>query len=348
MISSTHTTPSPAPGRHAPAWPASLYVVGGRQRGARPLHAATRDWYHYERGVILRVEQPAAAGATVASCLEYVSPPEVCAPEEPAILFKSCTVRQGKLYACTQTEVLIYSLPGFTREHYISLPCFNDLHHVVPTPAGTLLVANSGLDMALELSLEGDVLHEWSALGEDPWTRFTRHLDYRRLSTKPHASHPNQIFLLDEEVWVTRFQQRDAYSLSRPGRRIAISIERPHDGHLHAGRLYFTTVDGHVVVVNPGSLAVEEIINLPAIHGDTLLGWCRGVLVHGDLAWVGFSRLRPTRFREHVSWAKNSFRREMPTHLSLYDLARRRCLATVEVEAHGLNAIFSIVPAEAG
>ncbi len=321
----------------------SLYVTGGRQRAERPLTASASDWYEYQQGLILEVVPETGA---VYQRVEYVSPPAACAEENPQILFKSGTVLDDRLYVCTQTELLIYALPEFRQAGYLSLPCFNDLHHVRPTPAGTLLVANSGLDMVLELTPGGGVINEWSVLGEEPWDRFSRAIDYRKgISTKPHTAHPNHIFMLGDDIWVTRFQQQDAICLTRPNRRIQIGIERVHDGALHQGRLFFTTVDGHVVIANPASLKIEEIVDLNTMHStDTLLGWCRGILVDGEKAWVGFSHIRPTKLRENLAWVMRGFRQVLPTRVACYDLVRRRCVAEIDLQEYGLNAVFSIFP----
>jgi hypothetical protein len=322
---------------------ASLYVTGGEQREQRPLLADSNDWYEYRRGLILEVFPRTGE---VRERVSYVSPPEHCAAERPQILFKSGSRRGDRLFVTTQTEVLVYALPDFTQVGVISLPCFNDVHHVHPTRAGTLLVANSGLDMALELSASGAVLREWSTLGEEPWARFSRAIDYRKgVSTKPHRSHPNYVFTVGDEPWATRFQQQDAISLADPARQIPIGIERVHDGSLYGGLLYFTTVNGRVVVVEPRSLRIEAVIDLSELHPpDTLLGWCRGILVQGDLAWVGFSTIRPTKFRENVAWVARRFRQVLPTRIACYDLARARFLGAVDLQAHGLNAVFSILP----
>src|SRR5262249_12030981 len=150
--------------------------------------------------------------------LEYISPPEVCPPDFPAVLFKSSTIAGNKFYTCTSTEVLVYELPGFRLLHYISLPCFNDLHHASPTSGGIILVAVTGLALVVEVSTSGELVREWSVLGQDTWSKFSRATDYRLVpTTKPHSSHPNHVFELNGEVWVTRFQQRDAICLTKPG-----------------------------------------------------------------------------------------------------------------------------------
>ena len=320
----------------------SLYVVGGQQRAPRSLLSGTAAWYDYQKGLILEV-CPSQHSAD--RRVEYVSPLDVRGADDP-VLFKSATLTGDVLYVCTQTEVLLYRVPAFERIGYMSLPCFNDVHHVRPSPEGDLLIANSGLDMVLQVTLAGQVVREWNVLGEDPWKRFSRTIDYRKgVDTKPHRSHPNYLFCLGSDVWVTRFQQRDAICLTAPGRTISIGLERVHDGLVHDGLIYFTTVDGHVVIVSASNLQIEEVVNLTSMHeADVVLGWTRGIMIDGSKIWVGFSRLRPTRFRENVSWVTHGFKRMRPTHLGCYDLITRECLGEIDMEPHGLNAIFSILP----
>ena len=319
-----------------------LYVIGGF---SKPGGFGPGDRRPFQRGVILEVDTETGDAETR---VEYVSPPEVC-PEDPMILFKACTLEGDKLYACTQTEVLIYSFPDFEQIGYLSLPCFNDLHHVRPTLEGSLLVVNTGLDMVVDVTLEGEILREWNVLGEDPWERFSKEIDYRKVpSTKPHKAHPNYTFYLGEDLWVTRFEQRDAVCLTKAGGRIPIGIEIPHDGIRSDGLIYFTTVDGHVVVADEADQRVRDVVDLNSIHGNNkTLGWCRGLMVNGGKVWVGFSRLRPTRFRETLSWVKHGFTsvgtyNTLPTHIACYDLSARKCLQEIDVESSGISAVFSI------
>ncbi|HEY1658748.1 MAG TPA: hypothetical protein VGG14_10410 [Candidatus Sulfotelmatobacter sp.] len=327
-----------------------IYVIGGELR--RSVFRKLAEWQSSKKGVILQINSEKKTSHT---CVEYISPAEVCAATLPAVLFKSAFLLENKLFTCTSTEVLVYELPSFRLLHYISLPCFNDLHHVYPTPGGTLLVAVTGLDMVVEVSTTGAVLQQWNVLGEEPWQRFSRDIDYRTIATtKPHHSHPNHIFQLDDEIWVTRFEQRDAVSLTRPGRRIDISIQRPHDGHVLGDSIYFTTVDGHIVLANRKTLRVETTFDLTKMGGPAgqILGWCRGLLFIAEhLVWVGFTRVRPTRFRENLAWAKNggSYKQlHRETHLGLYDLQRGACLDEIALEPHGIGVVFSLFPAVAG
>lgn len=326
-----------------------LYLTGGELR--RSVLRKLQEWQSSQKAVILELD---LENKTSLARVEYISPPEACAAELPAIVFKSASIRDHKFYACTSTEVLVYALPEFRLLHYVSLPCFNDLHHIAPTPQGTLLVVVTGLDMVVEISTEGKLLREWNVLeGEATWTRFSREVDYRKVATtKPHLSHPNHVFLLEDEIWVTRLHQRDAISLSRPGRRIEIAIQRPHDGTIHGDSIYFTTVDGHIVAANRNTLRVEKVYDLNAMSGQNgqPLGWCRGLaLLDERFVWVGFTRVRPTLFRENLAWLKTGGALDaihLPSHLALYDLQKGTVEDQIAVEPHGIGLVFSLLHPE--
>jgi len=322
----------------------SFYVSGGRLRST--IFRKLEEWQSCEQALLIELDPEKNQSRVL---VEYVSPPEVCPQEIPAVLFKSTTLQGNKLYTCTSTEVLVYEVPSFKLKHYISLPCFNDLHHVYPTQQGTILVVVTGLDMVVEITESGSVVREWSVIGEDPWARFSRETDYRKVpTTKPHQSHPNHVFVLGEEVWVTRLQQRDAICLTTPGPRIDIAVQRPHDGCIFRDRIYFTTVDGRIVIANRKTLQVEETIDLNQMSGASgqVLGWCRGVLPLDERwLWVGFTRVRPTKFIENVAWIRNGYsHRHRPSHVALYDLERKRCEQEIELEPHGIGVVFSLIP----
>jgi len=319
-----------------------VYVLGARQREL--LFKNEQEQRLYESALIVRLDPD---GGSADLCVEYQSPPEARAHELSSNIFKSGTLVGANLYTCTSTEILTFQVPSFKRSGYISLPCFNDLHHVTPTQDGNLLVANTGLDAVVKLTPEGGILEEWSVLREDLWARFSRDIDYRKVeSTKPHRSHPNFVFEMNGNPWVTRFFQRDAVCLTSPEKRIEISVEKPHDGLLFGGRLFFTTVDGRIVIVSGDSLAVERVVDLNPIDNpsNALLGWCRGLLpVDERRIWVGFTRVRKTKFTENLLWVKHGFRSsEKPTHIALYDLAEQRCVQEIDLEPYGLNVVFGI------
>jgi hypothetical protein len=286
--------------------------------------------------------------------LEYQSPPEHCPDESPSHVFKAATFAGDTAYLCTQTEVLVCDLPGFRIRRVISLPCFNDLHHVAPAPDGRLFVAVTGLDAVAELTPEGELLRLVSVLGGSPWDRFSPDVDYRKVpTTKPHRSHPNFIFFLDGHPWVTRFNQRDAIPVdgvhSRPPFD-AGSAEGIHDGHIRGNGLSFTTVGGCVVRFDlaTGARTTFDLNTLSEPDEDRPLGWCRGVLpCGGDQAWVGFSRIRYTTLRRNLSWIRHGFRetehhRERPTRIALYDLGNLSLQRQIDLEPVQMGAVFSI------
>lgn len=95
---------------------------------------------------------------------------------------------------------------------------------------------------------------------------------------------------------------------------------------------------------------MDEIVDLKQINGsDALSGWCRGILPLDETRiWVGFTRVRKTKFRENLLWVKNVFRpgmRQKATHLALYDIVDRRCLQEFDLEPYGMNIIYSVLPA---
>jgi hypothetical protein len=326
-----------------------LYVLGARQKKLRLKKED--EWNLYEEALIVEIDTQTG---TARNRIKYCTPPDARSSDNASHIFKASTISGNILYACTSTEVLLFKLPEFEQIGYVSLPCFNDLHHVTPSSDGNLMVASTGLDMVVKFNKRGDILKIWPVLGGDPWSRFSPEVDYRKVdSTKPHQSHPNFIFELNGEPWVTRFRQRDAICLNHPEHSIDIAVQTPHDGLVCGNRIYFTTVDGRLVIANAGTHQVDRVIDLKEIGGtNDLLGWCRGLLPVDDRRiWVAFTRVRKTQFTENVLWVKKVFQEgmgEKPTHIALYDIVEGRCLAEIDMEPHGLNVIFSILPAFEG
>lgn len=322
-----------------------FYVTGGKQKPVGPK--PREEWDLYEKGIILRVDPKLGA---VERCVEYTTP-EAYRPESESISFENGELRGDRLYVCTRTEALVYQLPEFSVLGHVSLPSFNDVHHVRPTPEGNLLVTSTGLDMVIETTLDGKVLREWDVLHETPWTRFSRDVDYRKVATtKPHRSHPNYSFFLDGEPWVTRSQQADAVCLTERNRRITVAANPGcHDGEVYRDKVYFTTVNGTVVIANARTLKTETVVDLNTIDNPqgSLLGWCSGLwIVDESHVWVGFTRLRSTPFIENVRWVRRLIGQgEKPSHVALYDISAGRCLADINLEPHGINMVCGIFPA---
>src|SRR5690348_8433502 len=100
------------------------YVLGGRnKRNASEIP----EWRGHDEALILRVDDEAQRAEPI---LRYRSPPELCPPDDPSFVFKAGTLIGDTLHLCTQTEILTCTLPGGAVSKHVSLPCFNDLHHV--------------------------------------------------------------------------------------------------------------------------------------------------------------------------------------------------------------------------
>jgi hypothetical protein len=235
----------------------------------------------------------------------------------------------------------------------VSLPCFNDLHHVAVAPDGRLYVAVTGLDAVAELAPDGVLLNLHSVTGKPVWERFSKTTDYRRVATtKPHQSHPNFVFFRDGKPWVTRFVQRDAMPLyGEAGARdsFALGEEGVHDGHVDGGSIFFTAVNGLVLRADlvSGKMQRFDLNQAQGPYEDRPLGWCRGILPLGEEVWVGFSRIRYTALRQNIDWVRRGFRNidrlpPAPTRIARYDLGNNALVDEVDLEPAGMNTVFSI------
>jgi hypothetical protein len=106
---------------------------------------------------------------------------------------------------------------------------------------------------------------------------------------------------------------------------------------------------GDIVFAGRDSLRVERAVDLAAVDGrEMLLGWCRGLLcIEPDTFWVGFTRIRRTRFQENLFWLNHTLRNRMlkkATHIALYDISAGTCLQEFNLEQYGMNVVFSILP----
>ena len=323
---------------------ARYFVTGGRQRTS--TFVRRDEWTSFERAVLLEIDTETGA---VETRLEYTSPREHCPDKDPSVLFKSASWDGDRLALCTQTEVLLVDPVSWSIEQVISHPCFNDVHHVRRID-GRLHVVSTGLDAVFEL--DGDeIVAEHGVLGQPVFGgKFQRGVDYRKQhTTKPHRAHPNYVFHAAGSRWVTRFEQGDAWPIDAERAPIPIAMDRIHDGELVDGRLWFTVVSGHVVCVDAATGETVDRWDLNQFQGVAgPLGWCRGVRVEAARTLVGFSRLRPTKFKQNLSWLRGVVNRPEPepSRVASYDLAAGVELERWEVEQHGLSCVFSILSAD--
>ena len=86
----------------------TIFVGGGQFRSR--IFRKLKEWESCKRAMLVEID-PVTRNSH--RWIEYESPKETAPDELPAILFKSATLRDNKLYACTATEVMIYDLPSF-------------------------------------------------------------------------------------------------------------------------------------------------------------------------------------------------------------------------------------------
>lgn len=320
-----------------------LLVTGGAQRHdavklgeGRRYHSAYLTELDFESG-------------TVRELLSIKKGNENYPDDLPNITFTCCTLDGDRLYLCTETEVFVYRYPELELINSASYKFFQNSHHVAPV-GEYVAVASTGLDMvALLDNVTLQPVRLLNALGKDPWHRFSPSVDYRKLhSTKPHESHPNFVFLLDSKPWVTRFNQKDAVCLTDMSQRIDIGLERVHDGNVIGDSVYFTTVDGRIVCVDKASKNIKRVFDLNEIGREGVqLGWCRGLLVEGNIAYVGFTRIRQTTTKENVKWllGKVCGKNILPTRIAKYDLVNQRKVGEVALPCGMIDAVYSVVRA---
>lgn len=308
----------------------------------RPAGVADRDHEPLYREALLVELDTRSGSCTVRLRWRSDAPGSPWDPQRVGHCFKGARWDGDSLLLCTEREILRVAPGGWRVLDVLTHPWFNDLHDVARIQ-GRLHVVSTGLDTLLVLNDAGELVQHWP-LGR---RRPERGQDYRARSTKPHEVHPNHVFEAEGRVWITRFHPCDAVAVGEPGVRLPIG-RPPHDGCLHQGRVWFTTVDGHLVSVAPGRRAVDRILALPREASEPL-GWCRGLHLEGNVAWVGFSRLRATRSRRHLArlrgwWRGHPVATDLPTRIGAYELSTGRARGAWSTEDVGLHAVFSVLP----
>lgn len=268
------------------------------------------------------------------------------------IRFTAASIVGERFYVGTPTQVYVYSYPDFELIQKIDSPYFNDVHHVTEIQ-GFIYVVSTGLDAVLKFTLEGDFVEIISVVMDNIWDKFDQDTDYRKIpSTKPHDAHPNYIFEFDGIIYVTRFKQKDAIALypDDNGNKASLAIEvgTPHDGIVVGDKVYFTNVDGKVVAFEKGN-AKPTVYDLNKWDNRGMpLGWCRGLHIEGDIAYVGFSIIRPTKFEENLLWMKgkmkgNAYKKQLPSRIAKYNLKEGQLIDEYILPDGYTGVVFSLL-----
>ena len=326
-----------------------IIISGGRQSKSS-LSYFNKEWSNGVCGVIFEYD---TNSKKIEEKFTYETPEKFRAEKDYSISFKSGSIFDNKLYITTLTEILILSLPNYKLIERVSLNLFNDLHHVV-YDNNFLYIVVTGLDLVLQYDLtKKRVSNYYNCFREiDIWERFDKNTDYRKLNTtKPHFSHPNHITIKHNKLYITRYKQEDVLIYEKNGKyigNIKLGNGIPHDGSIYGEEFIYTTVTGKILKVDIEEEKINKIIDLNKFAiDDSSLGWCRGYSSAENLNYVGFSRIRPTKFIENIKWLGSKitdrYKLKMPTRVEIYDNEFSKIIDTIELEKAGLNWVFSVL-----
>lgn len=309
--------------------PIKIILTGGQESTANSEPK-------YSKAKIIHCEVSCEGQLSIIKSVDYTPPPKLQS-NNTNIIFKSGSINNGVLSVVSETEVHKYSLPDFTLTSHYSLPCFNDLHHIFQHNNKDYIV-NTGLDTLVEVSNECDTEH-FSSVKKTDTIKYQSKIDYRQIeSTKPHLTHPNFGFVLDNKLWVTRCDTMDAICLQDDSLRIDIGQNLVHDGVIYKNSIYFTNVDGQIHAFDTATRKLKLTSDLNQFIPD-LEGWCRGVLpVSANLVLVGFSKSRASK---KFSTTASSYAK-----IILIDILKHQKVWEVNTSDIGLDAIFSILPGD--
>jgi hypothetical protein len=227
--------------------------------------------------------------------------------EHPNLQFTAGYTDGSQLWLPTDTEVRLYDYPSLRLQRIFSYPFFNNIHSVTRID-DLVAVTSTGLDLVALLDANnGRIVDLINVAGKDTWHRHDPNIDYRLVhSTRPHEGHPNYVFSIQGEPWVTRCTFDDAVRLRDVSDRIDIGRGKDisaHDGVVEGNYIYFTTVDGGISIASAIEKSIVEDIDLKKVERPyTVRGWCRGLLLTENYAFVGFSKLRKTRNSRKIKW----------------------------------------------
>jgi hypothetical protein len=247
--------------------------------------------------------------------------------------------------------VFAYRLPDMQQQACYSHPCFQNINSVHAF-ADELVVSSTGLDNVVVLDKQsGQIKQILNAEGKDPWHRFSSDIDYRQVhSTRPHDAHPNYVFQLNNELWVTRCTQEDAVCLTDMAKRIDVSEGGNisiHDGLWWQDKLVFTRVDGFLVICDPVSGKVLDKHDPFGLERNRPRGWCRGLYINGDMFYIGYSKLRKTKLTtklKFISQGNFKYRDGNEATVVAYNMRTQQVERVYEFNSASIEAVYGILP----
>lgn len=321
-----------------------ILVSGARER---PGGYSLGEGKYYHQAVLLELD---TTTSNFKSVFEKHEGGQHYPDEHPNIQFTAACVDGSTLWLPTDTEIYKLSLPDYQVLQVISHPCFQNVHsaHIINDE---LVVTSTGLDNVVFMDPEtGDILRIANTQGLDPWHRFSPDVDYRKVhSTRPHDCHPNYVFKLDNELWVTRCKQEDAVCLSDTSRALDITgddVVTIHDGIIWQDRLVFTRVDGQLVFFDTTTKRYVDCKDPFSDRTNRPVGWCRGLCVEGDIFYLGYSRIRKTKLTDKLKFlSKGNFKYGNGNNALIvaYDMKLERVIETYETPPGMIDAIYGVM-----
>jgi hypothetical protein len=322
-----------------------LLVAGGR---LRPNGYELGDGKYYDKAILMQLDLDSGVYTEL---LSKEQGNENYPAEHPNLQYTAPCLEGDILWLPTDTEIYKYQLPELKELACFSHPCFQNLHsaHIFNDE---LVVTSTGLDNVVVMNKEsGEIKDIFGTEGKGPWYRFDVNTDYRQVhSTRPHVTHPNYVFKIDDDYWVTRCGFEDAVKINDVSDKIKVGqkdIIAIHDGIGWGDKLVFTRVDGFIVVCDPKTREVLDKHDPFENERNRPLGWCRGLCIEDDIFYIGYSKLRKTKLKSKLKYlTKGNFKFTSGNNslVVAYDMKNKKVLRIYESEDHVIDAIYGILP----
>lgn len=287
---------------------------------------------------MVQLELSEQAKVTFKNKYEYMTPPEH-RHEETRVTFKSASCSHNTIFISTETEVLQLCARTLQLKSVLTHPEFNDVHHVIRRKNKNLAVVVTGGEQVLEFDEENNLVKRRVVRKSGKKPNYSDVSDLRKVATtKPHFSHPNFCFEIDNELWVTRCDLMDAVNIEDFHNRIDIGCGLVHDGVLQNQNLYFTTTNGFILVYDKEDLTVSQKIDLNQYYNNADLGWCRGVLpISKRFLLIGFTASRQSKR------TRSKRKQVLPTRLVCFDVTESKIKWELDLSEFGMDSVFSIL-----
>ena len=321
-----------------------LLISGGRER---PDGFSLGEGKYYHQAVLLELD---INKGTYKPVFEKLEGGKNYPLEHPNLQFTAACTFGSTLWLPTDTEIYKVCLPGYEVVQVISHPCFQNVHsvHVIDNE---LVVTSTGLDNVVFMDAEsGEIKRIVNAEGKHPWHRFSQDVDYRHIhSTRPHDCHPNYVFKLGDELWVTRCRQEDAVCLSDVSKIMDIThgdATSVHDGVHWGNKIVFSRVDGQLVIYSSETRKYLNTVDPFNNRSNRPTGWCRGLCVQGDVIYLGYSKIRKTRLTDKLKFlTKGNFKFSSGNNALIvaFDMKKKQVINIYETPSGMIDAIYGVI-----